>query len=256
MEYFGFTDKPGSVHTKRTMMFKELDTLLHYFHNEEVSREEYINAIVDQNCLSKRSGATRKYTFEYLSDLYGLDSSITLFRTFLYFWNRDPDSRPLLALLCAYSRDRLLRDSSKYILGLDQGTLTSKRDYEMFIDNIHPGRFSEIMLQSLVRNLLSTWTQSGHLIGRSKKTRSTPTVKAGAVAYALLLGYLRGIRGKELFNTEYIKLLDQSFANLVELSDEASRKGWMIQKRIGDIIEIQFSNLITEKELEMSREQN
>ncbi|MBU4326272.1 MAG: hypothetical protein KKB91_00810, partial [Proteobacteria bacterium] len=84
--------------------------------------------------------------------------------------------------------------------------------------------------------------------------RALPT--AGSVSYALLLGYLTGVRGESLFKTDYAKLLDCSFEKAIELTAEASRKGWIVFKRVGDVIEVLFPNLINEQEMEWLREQN
>ena len=67
---FGFSDQVGSVHTKRTMMLAELVSLLDYFGNKEVSFDKYINSIIIDNCLSKRSTSSRRYTANYLTNLY------------------------------------------------------------------------------------------------------------------------------------------------------------------------------------------
>ena len=78
----------------------------------------------------------------------------------------------------------------------------------------------------------------------------------GAVAYALFLGYLTGVRGESLFMTEYAKILDCSFERAKELAGDASRRGWIVFKRIGDVIEVLFPNLLNAQEMEWIREQN
>jgi hypothetical protein len=67
---------------------------------------------------------------------------------------------------------------------------------------------------------------------------------------------LSGVRGQALFQTEYIKLLDCTFDKAVELAEEASRKGWIVFKRIGDVIEVLFPNLINQEDMEKLREQS
>ena len=73
-----------------------------------------------------------------------------------------------------------------------------------------------------------------------------------SVSYALLLGYLAGSRGQALFQTEYTKLLDCTFDKAIELAEEASRKGWIVFKRVDDVIEVLFPNLINQKGSRMS----
>jgi hypothetical protein len=113
---FGFLYKKGGVHTARTMMLEDLKLLLSCVSSQDTSKNDYLKAIKEDNCLGKRSGKTRKLTSEHLIELYSLDPSITIFRALRYFWERDPDGQPLLALICAYSRDALLRMSAPFII--------------------------------------------------------------------------------------------------------------------------------------------
>ncbi|MCU5787654.1 hypothetical protein B27N_02657 [Alcanivorax marinus] len=66
---------------------------------------------------------------------------------------------------------------------------------------------------------------------------------------------MTGARGQGLFRTEYIKLLDCPRDKAIELAEEASRKGWITFKRVGDVIEVLFPNLINQQEQEWLREQ-
>lgn len=250
----GFKFDVGSTHTKRTMMLTELQLLLDAAGDNE-NQAGFFRLIVDENCLHKQTLNNRKYSASYLKELYGLNPSILLFRALRFFWTRDTDAIPLLAILCVYARDELVRKSAPYILGVDDGTSPKKDQLEGIFEREYPGRFSEIMLQSLVRNLLSTWTQSGHLTGKVKKVRTRPQVTAGAIAYALLLAYLTGGRGMNLFSSEYVKLLDCGRDRALELAEEASRRGWIVFKSIGDVIEVQFPKLLTAEEKELVREQ-
>ncbi|WP_201625914.1 hypothetical protein [Psychrobacter immobilis] len=256
LSQFGFRFQRGGTHICRTMMLEDLSVLLTYIDNEKAGKDEYLKVIDDENCLGKRSGKTRTLTYQHLVNLYSLDNSTLLFRALLYFWNRDIKGQPLLALLCSYARDTVLRSSAPFILAFEEGTRVSREALEEFIDNQEPGRFSKATLKSTAQNVNSTWTKSGHLYGRSKKLRTRANPTAGSISYALLLGYISGVRGQALFQTEYIKLLDCSFDTALELAAESSRKGWIVLKRIGDVIEVLFPNLINDQEMEWLREQN
>ena len=253
---FGFSFKRGGAHSSRTMMLEELEVLLAYVDRPEADESEYLHAIDDENCLGKRSGKTRILTYRHLVDLYSLEPNNLLFRALVYFWNRDINSRPLLALLCTYARDSIFRSTASFILKFPEGATITRESLEEFIDSQEPSRFSKATLKSTAQNINSTWTKSGHLFGRARKVRSRANPSAGSVSYALLLGYLTGVRGQALFQTEYAKLLDCTFDTAVELAEEASRKGWIVLKRVGDVIEVLFPNLINQKEMEWLREQN
>ena len=253
---FGFSFKRGGAHTSRTMMLKELGTLLNHVDHPEADKSDYLRAIADENCLGKRSGKTRILTYRHLVDLYSLNRTNVLFRALVYFWNRDMGGRPLLALLCAYARDSILRSTAMIILRFPEGATVSRESIEVFVDNQEAGRFSKATLKSTAQNINSTWTKSGHLHGRTRKVRTRANPTAGSVSYALLLGYITGARGQTLFQTEYAKLLDCSFDEAIRLAEDASRRGWIVFKRVGDVIEILFPSLISQEEMEWLREQD
>ena len=60
-------------------------------------------------------------------------------------------------------------------------------------------RLNEDTLDKVVRNASSSWTQSGHLRGRSRKYRQAVQAAPIAAAYALLMGFLTGRRGRLIF---------------------------------------------------------
>jgi len=253
---FGFSFNRCGAHCARTMMLEELQTLLAYVDRPDAGKSDYRHAIDDENCLGKRSGKTRVLTYQHLVDLYSLDCDTVLFRALLYFWQRDVQAQPLLALLCTYARDPVFRSSAPFILACPEGATVSREALEEHIDRQEPGRFSKATLKSTAQNINSTWTKSGHLRGRRQKLRARATPSAASVAYALLLGYLAGARGQALFRTQYSALLDCSPGSAIARAEEASRKGWIVCKRVGDVIEVLFPNLIRREEMEWLREQN
>ena len=237
-------------------MLEELRLLFSFVDDPDAGKSDYLRSIIEDNCLGKRSDRTRRLTARHLIDLYGLNSDITLFRSLRYFWDRDTEGQPLLAMTCAISRDSVLRSSLPFIENYTLGQRVTREALEDFISNLETGRFSPATLKSTAQNINSSWTQSGHLQGRIKKIRSQPKATPGAISFALLLGYLLGVRGESLYQTEYANLLDCSMEESIELSVEASRKGWIVLKRLGSVIEVLFPNLLSEKEMEWVREQS
>ncbi len=253
---FGFRFGKGSAHTARTIMLEELRLLLSYANTTDATRSDYHKAVEKDNCLGKRSGKTRGLSWRHLAYLYSFDPSDAIFRVLLYFWNRDTDGQPLLAIMCAYGRDPLLRTSAPFILSFKEEDTISRQALEEFIDHKDPGHFSMATLKSTSQNLNATWTKSGHLIGKARKIRSRARATPGSVAYALFLGYLAGARGEALFTTEYARLLDCPKEQAIELAETASRRGWIVFKRIGNVVEVQFPNLLTAQEREWICEQD
>lgn len=222
----------------------------------DANKSAYLEAIQTANCLGKRSGKTRTLTYRHLVDLYALDSSLLVFRALGFFWQRDVAGQPLLAALCAYSRDPLLRATAPFVLEHREGAIVTRQAVEDFIDGQEPGRFSKATLKSTAQNINSSWTQSGHLAGRATKVRTRAVATPGAVSLALLLGYVSGLRGESLLRSDFTKILDCSFEKTIEIAEDASRRGWISLKRVGQVVEVLFPSLITAAELEWLREQN
>lgn len=184
----GFRIEKSSTHTSRTIMLEDLEALFAYVDQADADKEKFRHAIEAENCLGKRSVKTRTLTYRHLSELYALDPAILLFRALRFFWDRDPAGRPLLALLCAYARDSLLRMSSSFILKHPEGAAITREALEACIEENAPDRFSPATLKSTAQNLNSSWTKSGHLSGRQRKIRSRAIATPGSVAYVFVAG--------------------------------------------------------------------
>ena len=250
LQKLGFSFERGGAHTARTMMLDELTRLIAYVADTDASIATYMTACVDDNCLGKQSGKTRLLTYRHLVDLYSLDTTKLVFRSLLYFWHRDEAARPFLAMLCTFVRDGVFRASAEFVQKVPIGATIKRQTLEAFVDDLQPGRFSAATLKSVAQNINSTWTQSGHESGRAVKIRTQARATPGAVAYALVLGYVKGIRGYSLFETEYMKALDCSTDTAIALAEQASRRGWIVVKRIGDVIDVSIQNLLTTEERE------
>ena len=242
-EKYGFQFGKKTVHTSRTIMFAELNELfIHVSATADVA--SYKRAIIEDNCLLKRSMSNRKRTAEHLIELYSLDPNIPVFRGLRYFWNKDIEARKQLAVLCAYSRDTLFRASAPVILNMPINDVMTIDRMQPFMEEISEDRFSQATLKSLSQSINSSWTQVDYVEGKVKKIRKPIEPKIGAVAYALFLGYLQGARGLLLFETEFIKTLDCSRELAIEKGEQAAKQGWINQKRIGTVVENSFPQII------------
>lgn len=242
---FRFGDK--GTHTSRTMMLKELAAL---FEDQELNapREAYVSAIIDHNCLGKQTVSTRKLTCQRLSELYGLDPTIPLFRILRHLWQSDENGRPLLAFLTALARDPLLRVSSKIILQIKTGEELMRQKLTDALRQCVDDRLNNGTLNTTVRNISSSWTQSGHLMGRVRKIRQNVSPTPIVTAYALVLGYILGARGNALFNTFWSKVLDTPREELIFLATDAKRLGFLDLSQAGGVVEVSLNRLFTEDE--------
>ena len=243
----GFRIGNKGTHTSRTIMFKEL-ALMFEDQEQGAPREAYVSAIIDQNCLGKKTVSTRKLTCQRLSELYGLDPSIPLFRILRYLWQVDESGRPLLALLTALARDPLLRVTSPPILQMNTGEELMRQKLTDALRQSVQNRLNNGTLDTVVRNTSSTWTQSGHLTGRVRKYRQKVNPTPIVTAYALVLGYILGARGSGLFNTLWAKVLDTPHEELVSLATDAKRLGFLDLSQAGGVVEVSFTRLFTEDE--------
>lgn len=251
---FGFRGGQKGVHTSRTMMLAELEAVLAAL-PADAQRATYQGAILEENLLGKDTASARFYASQKLSSLYALDPQVALFRLLRLFCDEDPEGRPLSALLCACARDPVLRCTAETILAIPIGAPVSKDKLAEALTHHSPGHLSPITLASTVRNVSSSWTQSGHLQGKTGKVRSQPAASVGATAFALTMGYLTGARGQFLFTTLWARLLDRPVPVLHELAQRASQRGWLRYRSIGEVTDITFEEILTAEEREALHEQ-
>jgi hypothetical protein len=230
------------THTSRTMMLAELAAVLSAV-PPSGSREDYAEAVIEGNCLRKPTTSTRRLSLQRLSELYGLDPKIAIFRVFRRLWDTDISAQPLLALLAALARDPLLLATSQTILPLpDGGELPRKSMREQLRATVGE-RLSEATLDKVIRNAASSWSQSGHLSGRTFKVRRRVRGTGAAVAFALYLGTAVGFQGAELLTCGWIKVLDCTPSQALDLAIEAKRLGLLDLRVAGDVFDLNLDRL-------------
>jgi hypothetical protein len=232
------------------MMFKEITTTLNAV-AMSASREDYRNEIVLSNILGKNTFSTREKSFRHLREHYGLDPSLPLFYVFRFFASESPESLPLLALVLAFCRDPQLRISFDLIDAATVGQECSSKSFEEHLESIYPGRFSKSTNASMARNLRSTWTTTGHLIGRRHKIRQNPVSSVAATTFAAFAGYLLGLRGDVLLKSVLLRLVATDHSTTVSHLSSASSQGWLRFLSSGGVTEVDFEPLIRRYQLEV-----
>jgi hypothetical protein len=216
----------------------------------------YQNAVVLENALGKPTRSTRSRTFQRLKELYILDPRRALFRNLRSFWSKTELGRPMLAFLLASARDSLLENLTDQILEIDPDTVVESNEVVEWLKDRYPSRYSNNTLRSTSLNLLSSWNQAGFLLGKRRKRRTKPFVDPATAAYALLIGYLRGLRGSSLFESSSVRFLDRRRYEIRELAAQASKLGLLDLKEAGTVVAIAFPDSLTHAEEIASREQN
>lgn len=233
-------------------MLEELRALLSQL-PVEADRAAYTEAIVDHNALGKQTEATRRLTDQRLGELYALDTRVPLFRVLRHLWSLDAQAQPQLAMLCALARDPLLRATAAPVLAMRHNQELARQSMTDALGAVVGDRLSDATLDKVVRNTSSSWAQSGHLEGRTRKFRRVIVPRPASTTYALVLGYLLGQRGQRLLRTLWASVLDSTPEQLQAQAAAAKRQGLLDMKVSGDVVEIHFPQLLTAAERTESR---
>ena len=236
---WGFRSGEIGTHTSRTIMLDEISQLLANRPND-ASRTDYSDAIVTENCLGKKTLTNRRISLQHLKELYGLDRRLVLFRVFREFWRRDEAGRPLLALLLALARDPLLRATADPVVRTPWEHELARQPMKNALSEVVGERLNENILDKVVRNAAASWTQAGHLTGRSRKRRQRVRATPMVTAYALMLGFASGHRGALLFETPWCAVLDGRAGEIMEWTLDAKRLGVLDLKQSGSVIDVAF----------------
>lgn len=254
-EKFGFVAGPSGPHSSRTMTLDDLRVVLDAV-PAGADFADYQRAVVDENLLGKSTESNRKGSLRRIRELYTLDRATPIFRVFRFLWDKDPSSQPLLALLVAYARDPLLRSTADVVAGTPEGMELMRQSVCVAIDEFTEGRMSEATVDKVARNTSSTWSQSGHLSGRVRKLRTRVDATPVTVAFALLLGYVMGIRGKQLLRSEFMRLLDAPEDIALARSIDARRLNLITLRESQDIFDVGFGPLLNDRELRIANGTN
>ena len=206
-------------------------------------RADYARAVIEENVLGKDTASARRSTLQRLTELYGIDQALPIFRVLRRLWVIDEPGRPLLAMLCALARDPLLRATAPAVLSLAPGAELLRSTLHDAIDPNPSPRFKPAILDKIARNTASSWAQSGHLQGRVRKIRRYVTPTPAATAFALWLGSLQGLAGDYLLTTLWAAVLDAPPNRLFECALLAKQLGLLRAVAGGGVLEIDVAGL-------------
>jgi hypothetical protein len=241
-ESFGFRFGDRGTHTSRTMMLNELRTTLADT-PADATRTAYVAAIVDDNCLSKPTSATRVLSAQRLSEIYALDPDVPLFRVMRNLWQIDERGQPLLALLVALARDPLLAATAPAVVPLKAREEFARGPMRQALRDAVGDRLNDATLDKVARNAASSWSQAGHLTGRTFKLRQQVQPTFATVALALLLAHTCGRRGEALLESDWLKAIDCQPSQARTLAIDAKRHGLIDLRMVGEVIDIEFDRM-------------
>jgi hypothetical protein len=235
----GFRNGARGTHSSRTIMLDELSRLATSCH----LRGDVRKAILEENVLGKSTSSGRTLTLQRLKELYSFDPSSPIFRVFAGLYYRDPTALPQLALLMAMARDPLLRASARPIVGLAPGSELTRDALRNAIGAVVGARMNEAVLDKVVRNTASSWTKTGHLVGRTIKRRARIRPDPTAFAFALWISHKAGFEGAELFENAWISALDVEPNSARSLAERAHAAGLIKYRQIGEGFELDTTPL-------------
>ena len=151
-------------------------------------------------------------------------------------------------MLFRSTRDPLLHETTPFVVAVPVKEAVTPTQIAQHLTEKYPKRFQASTGLATAQRLASSWGQAGYLAGKVNKKRTRPVVTPVVVTFALLLGYLCGLRGKMLLDTVWTRMLDRTPAELADLATEASKQGWMTYKAAGSVVEVTFPGLLTPQE--------
>lgn len=238
----GFKVGAKGAHSSRTLMLDDLTAVLAAT-SVDAKRSDYVAAITESNCLGKPTASTRRLSAQRLSELYALDPILPVFRVFRRLWDQDQAGRKLLAMLLAVARDPLLAATADAVVYLPVGGEYQRDTGRQALKLLTGERFNPSILDKVLRNTASSWTQSGHLQGRTFKKRCRVETSVHSALFALYLSHLTGFRGAELFSSSWFTLLDCPPGRARELALEAKRLSLIDLRIAGDVVDLKLDRL-------------
>jgi hypothetical protein len=235
----GFRNGARGTHSSRTMMLGELSLLA----SASKLQGDVRKAVIDENVLGKATSSGRSLTLQRLRELYSFDPTNPIFKVFVGLYHRDPPALPQLALLMAIARDPLLRASARPVVGLAPGYQLVRDTMRNAIASTVGTRMNEAVLDKVVRNAASTWTKTGHLVGRTFKRRARIRANPTTFAFALWLAHKAGFVGIELFDNAWMAVLDIEPSAARSLAERAHAAGLIRFRALGDGFELDVTPL-------------
>ena len=201
---------------------------------------DYREAILQRNVLGKTTDSTRQKSLRHLRELYALDEATPIFAVLRKLFGMDAGSLPLLAVQVAWARDPLLRATTPPIMDASEGERVETMSLAEALESAFPNQYSELSRNKVARNAASSWTQSGHLAGRTNKIRRRVSPSVVAVTMALFLGDMAGFHGAAVFSNPWCRLLDLNPDRAKAIGFEAHRAELLNLRAVGDVVEIGF----------------
>jgi hypothetical protein len=247
----GFAE--GGVISSRSIMLPELTALLAVA-PKGADAATFKHLAVDEDALHKASAANRLKTFNKLRLLYGLNPALPIFREFRRLNLLFPAELPCLAGLLTFAREPLLRSCADMVIGTPIGARLGRADFEQWIREFAPGRYSKTMYRSFSHNLYASFFQLGYLgtaVGKCR-LRQRLVVRPASAAFAAFLDWFTGLNGLSLLQGRYSSTLELVKADHLALLTAAGQLGLMRVAHAGGVLHLDFASWLQAGEARLS----
>lgn len=210
--------------------------------------------VMDEDALHKPSAANRAKTFAFLRSLYGLNVQLPAYRAFTRLCHLSPADTGVLAGLLALAREPVLRHCCEMVLVVPMGTPLRREDFESWVREYAPGRYSQTMYVSFSHNLYASFFQLGFLSEAAGKARirTRREIRPASVAYAAFLDWLTGLNGLSLLSGASSRTLELTKEEHLNLLSAAGQLGLMRVAYAGGVLQLDFSTWLLPGESKLS----
>jgi hypothetical protein len=247
----GFSE--GGVLSSRSVMLPELTSLM-AVSPANADLDALQRLAIEEDALHKPSAANRIKTFNFLRRLYGLNTRLPIYREFTRLCHLSPVDTKVLAGTLAFAREPVLRACASMVLETPIGKQLGREDFESWVREYAPGRFSQAMYISFSHNLYASFFQIGFLTAAAGKTRIRRhrDVRPASVAYAAFLDWLSGLNGVALLAGTFSKTLELAKDEHLSLLSSAGQQGLMRVAHAGGVLQLDFSSWLRAGESRLS----
>lgn len=201
--------------------------------------DDYRRAVIEDNVLDRPTHQGRLRTLRHLREIFQLDaSSAPLFRAIREVFDLDADSVRVCSALVAYARDELFR-ASWPALKVPIGDGVSSADLEAAVVALFPAALGKPTTAKVGRNVGASWTQTGHLMGRTNKKRARAAAGPAAVSFAVAVAYGIGLRGRFIPDSVWFDLLDVPADRRMDALLAAHRDGLITVRSAGHVLDVE-----------------
>lgn len=209
---------------------------------------DYRGLVVDDNCLSKASDASRRKTWKELKSRYILDVGHPLFASFAAEWGRcsSEQERDLTAYCLFALNDKLVADLAlNYLFPRLRRAPAELRvdDILSFLTaagGVHPEvtAWSESTRAAVARKYTASIRDFGLAHGTAQKVTVRPALYAAPTRLLVRALRLVGAHELEIVSSPLFKLLALDAREVVDALSELSRQGLLRFRMQGDVVEL------------------